>query len=81
MSILSKGHPDAIRGEPQSCLAEKGVSTSHAYYTQIQGQLFITKMDYCDLVIWTQKGMVIECIYPDINFSEKTSNKTYRFLC
>ena len=72
-------HPDALRGKSQSCLTERGVSTSHPYYTQIQGQLFITELDYCDLVIWTKKGMVIERIYADINFSEKLLKKLTDF--
>jgi len=72
--------PEAIRGKPQSCLTERGVSTTYSYYTQIQGKLLITEMDYCDLVIWTKKGIAIERIYPDINFTEKLVIKL-RFLC
>ena len=44
-------HPDAIRGKPQSCMGEKGVVTSHSYYTQIQGQFVITESQYYDLAV------------------------------
>ena len=30
-------HPSGLRGKPHSCLGEKGVITSHAYYTQVKG--------------------------------------------
>ena len=71
--------PNVIRGKPQSCLTERGVSITHSYYTQIQGQLLITEVNYCDLVIWTRKGIIMERIYPDVKFTEKLLRKLTDF--
>ena len=46
-------NPSGVRGKPRSCLEEKSIVISHAYYTQIQGQLVISERQYCDLAIWT----------------------------
>ena len=34
-------------------------------YKQVQCQLFCTKRSYCDFVVWTEKEVHIERIYPD----------------
>ena len=36
------------------------LSTTHAYYYQIQGQLAICDRPYCDFVCWTTCGMHLE---------------------
>ena len=41
----------------------------------MQGQLLITGKEYCDFVVWTPKGIVIDRIYQDFNFTEKLSQK------
>ncbi|XP_050520344.1 uncharacterized protein LOC126893862 [Daktulosphaira vitifoliae] len=38
------------------------------YFYQIQGELHITKRDYCYLIIWTQKGMTYIIITRDDQF-------------
>ena len=72
-------HPSGLRGKPQSCLGEKGVVTSHAYYMQIQGQFVISEKQYCDLVVWTSGGIVIERVFEDANFTEKLITKLTAF--
>ena len=52
--------PNDLRGKPQLCLRVTGVITSHAYFTQIQGQLVIADRQYCDLVVWTTAGITME---------------------
>lgn len=41
---------------------------THQYYLQIQEQLAICEMEYCDFVCWMPHGMHIECILPDTLF-------------
>jgi hypothetical protein len=33
------------------------IDTSHSYYYQIQGQMAVCGVDWCDLVVWTPKGI------------------------
>ena len=54
------------------CL-EKNLQTvqlkrSHAYYTQVQGQLMVTGCDFCDFVVFTQKDLHVQRILPDFAF-------------
>lgn len=51
------------------------MATLHSYYTQVQGQLLITGKEYCDFVVWTPKGIVIDRIHQDFYFTEKLSQK------
>lgn len=46
------------------------LKSSHNYFYQVQGQLAITRMEWCDFVIWTESGISIEKIYRDDNFWE-----------
>ncbi|KAK9752200.1 hypothetical protein QE152_g4425 [Popillia japonica] len=32
------------------------------YYYQVQGQLEVTNREYCDFVVWSPKGMLVERI-------------------
>ena len=41
---------------------------NHAYYAQVQGQLAITKREWCDFIVYTQKGYLIEKIYLDRDY-------------
>ena len=38
------------------------------FYLQVQCQLFCAKRSYCDFIVWTQKEIHIERIYPDERF-------------
>ena len=40
----------------------------HQYYYQVQAQLFLCEKQYCDLVIWSEKSIVIDRIVPDAVF-------------
>ena len=59
-------HPNDLRGKPRSCLGENSVVRSHAYFTQIQGQLVITERQYCDLAVWTTEGITTERVFLDV---------------
>ncbi|XP_038062887.1 uncharacterized protein LOC119733373 [Patiria miniata] len=51
--------------------AESGdlcIDKRHPYYYQIQCQIFLTEAKYCDFIVWTNKDLHIERVYPDIPF-------------
>lgn len=53
---------------------------THAYYFQIQQQLLVTNMEYCDFVLYSPLGPPsIERILRDMVFQEKLSTDIYRF--
>ena len=53
---------------------------THAYYYQIQLQLLITEAKYCDLVLFSAKGLPsIERITPDIKLQHRIVESTKRF--
>lgn len=41
---------------------------NHMYYTQVQIQMYVTKIYKCDFVVWTTKGIFIEPILYDEAF-------------
>ena len=57
----------------------KGVVTSHAYFTQVQGQLVIADRQHCDLVVWATAGITIERVLLDVSFTEKLLTKLTAF--
>ena len=38
------------------------------YYYQVMGELAITGAQWCDLVVWTPKGMAVASVQPDPDF-------------
>ena len=48
-------HPQELKGKPGSFLKAKGLSRSHNYYTQVQGQLALCDKDFCDCSLDTQR--------------------------
>ncbi|XP_078658592.1 uncharacterized protein LOC144903975 [Branchiostoma floridae x Branchiostoma belcheri] len=53
---------------------------SHAYYYQAQAQIFICDVEYCDFVIWTNKGVYIERILPNEAFWNNIILKSKEFF-
>ena len=43
---------------------------NHPYYCQVQGQMGVTKRQWCDFIVYTEKGMSIERIEFDSEFWE-----------
>ena len=61
---------DACKKSNFPCEAEEDsvhLKTNHDYYYQVQGQLAILNLTWCDFVVWTVRDMHIERIY----FNEK----------
>jgi hypothetical protein len=52
---------------------------THDNYAQIQGQLLVTGADFCDYVIYTQRDIHIERIYPNNVFMNDMLNKLTEF--
>ena len=63
-----QSHPHNVK-DNKFCLEQVNgqmlLKKTHEYYYQIQGQLAICEMEYCDFVCWTPHGMHIERIVPD----------------
>ena len=52
----------------------------HQYYYQVQTQLLVTRLDWCDFVIWLpSEGIIVERIYYDEKFIDKMSAKARTF--
>ena len=47
---------------------------------QVQCQLFCTQRSYCDFVLWTEKDVHIERIYPDETFWLETVSRVKHFF-
>ena len=66
------------------CLISNGDSlsldTKHPYYYQVQAQLFVCDVEYCDFVVWTQRDIHIERIVPDIVFWEEALLKSTKLF-
>ena len=56
--------PVALAGNPKFCLEKRAeipkLKTTHKYYYQVQGELAITGMAWCDFVIWTEGGLFVQ---------------------
>ena len=59
---------DAL-GSKAFCLEECDTTLTlrekHAYYYQVQMQLFITNAEYCDFIVWTLKDIYFQRLFPD----------------
>lgn len=53
----------------------------HNYYYQVQGQLMITGVEYCDFVVFTKKDLVVKWIFPDLDFIKSMLDDLSRFYC
>ena len=79
--------PYCVRDEDavnHKCLItdDKGVKVldqTHAYYYQIQTQLFVCEKEFCDFVIWTKSDMHYIRIVPDDRFWSVVSAKAQWF--
>ena len=51
-----------------------------AYYYQVQAQIFVCNVDYCDFIVWTERDVHIERILPDIAFWDQVVSKAADFF-
>ncbi|XP_037399902.1 uncharacterized protein LOC119264966 [Pygocentrus nattereri] len=52
---------------------------THAYYWQIQGQLLISGLHWCDFVVWAQEDFFVERVYMDADVQRQIPEKTDLF--
>ena len=48
---------------------------SHQYFTQVQGHMLITEVDYCDLYLWSKTRSITVRVDRDNDFIEKLCTK------
>ena len=48
---------------------------SHQYYTQVQGHMLITELDYCDLYLWSKSRSITVRVFRDDVFIHKLCEK------
>jgi putative phage-type endonuclease len=53
---------------------------SHQYYKQVQGQLNICDVEYCDFIVWTAKGFAVACVSRDKDCFDKMLPKRKAFF-
>ena len=85
-----EGIEDAASHDKNFCLktADDGLITldhTHAYYYQVQTQLFVTNVDYCDFCVCTfsddsVNGLHIERILKDLQFWSDCTKKAESFF-
>ncbi|KAI4463425.1 exonuclease phage-type/recb c-terminal domain-containing protein [Holotrichia oblita] len=70
-----------------TCLIKKDrkitLNRNHAYYYQVQAQIFVSELQYCDFVIWTPNIFFKERILPNFEFWEenyKIAVKFHKFI-
>nr|XP_055076863.1 uncharacterized protein LOC129456058 [Misgurnus anguillicaudatus] len=52
---------------------------SHAYFWQIQGQLLITGLQWCDLFVWAEEDSFVQRLYSDKEVQETIRQKCDHF--
>jgi len=52
----------------------------HGYYYQVQMQMAICKVTYCDFVVWSESGFIVERIEVDSEFFERKAEVVYDFF-
>lgn len=64
-------------------LCQNGVvqlKRNHRYYWQIQGQLMVTSMSWCDLLVYSRKDMLVQRIYRNELVIKDLKNKLEEFF-
>lgn len=71
-------------GEPGFCLIKDGdgvkLDRSHSYYYQIQAQMHIVNVDYCDFIVWNQYDMYVERILPDTELWNNVIPRVHQYF-
>lgn len=57
------------------------LSVNHKYYHQVQGQMGILKLSYCDFVSWTTKGLFLERVMCANSYINDHAPHFKKFFC
>lgn len=69
--------------QKQFCLSPNNgihLDKGHSYYYQVQSQIFICEVDYCDFVLWTTKDIYVERVLRDKIFWNNVLTKALAFF-
>ncbi len=72
-------------GETDFCLKKNDsgntrLKQEHRYYYQVQAQLHVTDLEYCDFVVWGPHECFIERIFPDGDLFATNLVKVHAFI-
>ena len=77
---LAARNSDFLTNETCNFLTDAGYLNRKYRYTQIQGQLMISDLLFCDFFVWTPSVCKVKCVYPDVRFWEKLENQLTMFF-
>lgn len=83
-SLREAGNLRDYAVKKDSCLEvsesdEVQINKKHQYYYQVQAQIFISNLLYCDFVVWCPKFIYIQRVLPDLEFWEGVIDKVLNF--
>ena len=72
------------RNNSTFCIVENNgkikLSSSHSYYYQIQTQMYVTNLPWCDFVLWTPvQDPFVQRVYYCKSFMERAISKAHSF--
>ena len=74
---------DACRQVPAFCLVEQEgtmcLSESHKYFYQIQTQMHVTRLQWCDFVVWCPKEVFVQRIWYNTIFTKEAVQTAKKF--
>lgn len=75
---------ETLASNKKSCLIENDgkiqLDRNHAYFYQVQAQINIAEVAYCDFIVWTESGIHTERVTADTVFWDNTVIKATSFF-
>ncbi|PFX15562.1 hypothetical protein AWC38_SpisGene20214 [Stylophora pistillata] len=75
---------ETLASNKKSCLIENDgkiqLDRNHAYFYQVQAQINIAEVAYCDFIVWTESSIHIERVTADTVFWDNTVIKATSFF-
>ena len=56
------------------------LNKKHSYFYQVQGQLHIMEVNYCDFIVWNKNDIFVERITPDADLWTDAVKKSEAFF-
>ncbi|XP_069109472.1 uncharacterized protein [Argopecten irradians] len=67
-------------GTQLNFLRDGKLKSNHKYFYQVQTQMLVTEMDYCDFVVWTERGCSMERIEPNEAIQMEIIDKSQKYF-
>lgn len=81
--LESGGSFEVLTQKPNNILIKNGnlycLEESHEYFYQVQLQINLVGLKYCDVVIWSPSNILVVKVYADVNFWKSKMEKPQRF--